>query len=685
MCVRAIPTWKKMITSGKSGLRIAVVAALAFSPTFAQAGAPDLFNASLEDLMNIQVTSVSRKEQKLSNIGGTVFVITQEDIRRSGHTNIPDLLRMVPGADVARIDGGAWAVGIRGYADRFGNKVLVLIDGRTVYSPDFSGVIWNTVDVPLEDIERIEVLCGPGGTVWGANAVNGVISITTMNARNTQGGLITARGGSSESAQGLVQYGGSLGTRGAYRIFGQYFNVESGDFTNGANAADGWHQSHAGFRTDWILSPGDGLTLEGDVSSTEGSETIDTLFSTDLLAQKKTFAAPLNSGNVALLARWTRTLPDGSDFALQSYFNVDHTELWGVDDHLDTLDLDFQSHRKAGARNDIVWGGGLRFTWDKSTPGYAISILPLYPTDYLVNAFFQDEIAFGRSLALTIGSKIEGNTYTGLNYEPSAQLVWSAPHRQTFWISAARAVRQPARLDSSVRIDYDYYAPSSFPGGPLALERIVPGGAIKSEQLRDFEAGYRAQFTNRLSVNAAAYFGFYSNLRTEQPGTPFSNPDPSAPLLIIPLETGNLGSGRSYGGEFLADWKISRRWRISPGYSLLFNYASPTSMVAGTQLYLPAAGPHNQLLLRSLANLTGRLEWDTSLNYVASVQDTRDGLAPAYTRLDTRLGYRFGEAAEVSLVGQNLLTPHHIEFHNEYPTRPAYIDRSVLLKITWRF
>lgn len=659
----------RMITTAKSALLLALMAALAAFPSAEQqVDPPDLTAVSLEDLMNIQVISISKKEQKLSKVGAAVFVITQEDIRRSGATNIPDLLRMVPGVQVSRIDAGAWAVGIRGFADRFGNKVLVLIDGRTVYSPDFSGVIWNSVDVPLEDIERIEVLCGPGGTVWGANAVNGVISITTLSAHATEGGLITTAAGSSEYAQGLAQYGGRLGSAGAYRIFGQYFNVGSDALPNAGDAGDAWHQSHFGFRSDWTLSSRDALTVEGDLLSTDGSETITTLLSNALESGERTLGTPLASANLNLLGRWTRTFSNGSDVAVQGYFNRDHTDMWGVNDHLDTFDLDLNRHFKAGARNDIIWGGGLRFTRDHTLPGYAISLLPLFPADYLANAFFQDEIALSPSLALTIGSKIERNTYTGFNYEPSAQLVWSASARKTVWLSAARAVRQPARLDSSVRIDFGLLP---LPGGLSVLERILPGGAIKSEELQDVEAGYRAQFSGRLSVSAAAFLGFYSDLRTEQPGMPFVNPNPAAPFLVIPVETGNLGFGRNYGGEMFANWKISNHWNISPGYSLLYSFASPGSTVPNTQLYLPATGPRNQFFFRSLANLSRRVEWDTSLAYTGSAPDSRDGVAPAYTRLDTRLGWHFGEAAEISLVGQNLLTPRHLEIHPEYPTTPA--------------
>lgn len=436
------------VLGNKLARRLAVVAVLTPLPGMTQQH--DLSQASLEDLMNIQVTSVSKKEQKLSKVGAAVFVINQGEIRRSGATNIPDLLRMVPGVDVAQIDASNWAISIRGFNDRYASKVLVLVDGRTVYSPDFGGVEWDEQDVPLEDIERIEVIRGPGGTVWGANAVNGVISITTKNAKATEGGLVTAGGGSQESAGGMAQYGGNLGTDGAYRIFGKYSSAGTSEFPNGSAAGDGWHMSHGGFRGDWTLSPEDSLTVEGDMLSTAGSETLTTLLSNALQSGERTLDVPNSVNSANVLSRWSHTLSNGSDISIQIYYDRDDRTLWGIRDILDTVDLDVQHHVKLGARQDIVWGGGYRFTKDSSTPGYAITLLPLYPTDYLANVFFQDEIALGHAVALTIGSKVEHNTYTGFEYEPSAQLVWTATDRQTLgYRRLGPSARRPASIAPS--------------------------------------------------------------------------------------------------------------------------------------------------------------------------------------------------------------------------------------------
>jgi len=669
------------ITGSKYPRRIVLIAIVTGLFSWAQQS-QDLSQASLEDLMNIRVTSVSKKEQKLSKAGAAVFVITQEDIRRSGATNIPDLLRMVPGVEVAQIDASSWAISIRGFNDRYANNVLVLIDGRTVYSPDFGGVEWDEQDVPLEDIDRIEVIRGPGGTVWGANAVNGVINITTKSARATKGGLVTAAGGTQEAASGLAQYGGSLGADGAYRIFGRYSNVGSNAFPNGSNAGDGWHLSHGGFRTDWTLSPQDSLTVQGDMLGTAGSETLTTLFSNTPLLGERTLDAPNSVNSANILSRWTHTFSNGSDVSVQTYYDRDDRKLWGIRDILDTVDLDVQYHLKLGTRHDIVWGGGYRFTKDGSTPGYAITLLPFYPTDYLANIFFQDEIALGHSLSLTVGSKLEHNTYTGFEYEPSAQLVWAATARQTLWLSGARAIRQPARFDRAISIDYGI---EPLGGGAFALLKFAGNTNLKAEELRNIEAGYRAQLNERLSLDATAFLSFYSNLLTHEPGTPYFNQDPSAPYLIIPIELGNLADGRSYGGEVFGNWKVNHRWTISPGYSLLYTNTKLSPAPQGVALNIPGGAPRNQFQIRSLLNVGRHLEWDNSLSYVGELPNSNGGFTPRYARLDTRLGWRIGESTEFSLVGQNLLSPRHLEFYADYPVQPALISRSVFAKVTWRF
>ena len=651
-------------------------------PGAAQTGPRDLTAISLEDLMNIQVTSVSKKEQKLAKAGAPVYVITQEDIHRLGATNIPDLLRMAPGVSVAQIDANSWAISVRGFNDRYADKVLVLIDGRSVFSPDTSGVFWDQQDVPLDDIERIEIIRGPGGTVWGGNAMNGVINIITKNAKNTTGGLINAGFGSSGNARGLVQYGGKIGQTGAYRAFGKYFNNGSSVFPNGTAAADGWHMSHGGFRSDWDLSSRDTLTVQGDLfKSTEG-ETLTTLFSNALPAPR-TLNDRIEVGGGNVLGRWNRTLSNGSDFSVQGYYDQYSRSYIGVRDTLGTTALDFEHHLTLGSRHDIVWGAGYRFTDDRFTRGYAANLLPLHPTDSLYSTFLQDEIRLTNSLWLTVGSKFEHNAYTGFEYEPSAQLVWTPTTRQTFWASAARAIRQPARKDTDVQLDY---ATRPLPNGGFALLQVTGNPNLKAEQLRDFEAGYRAQLTPRLSLDANAFLGLYRNMVEQVPGTPVFTTNPGPPHLIIPLVFTNARRIRTFGTEFFVNWNVSHRWKLSPGFSAIRMKLESDALGTLSQI-VPVIDntPEHQIQVRSSMDLTPRLAWDASIGYAGALRDEGTGPTPGYTRVDTRLGWKVGEFIEISMVGQNLLTSRHAEFPDVYPVHHTQVERSVFGKITWHF
>ncbi len=640
-----------------------------------QTGPPDLSQASLEDLMNIRVTSVSRKEQKLSKTGAAIFVITAEDIRRSGANNIPDLLRLAPGVDVARVDANRWAISIRGFNDQHANKVLVLIDGRSVYSPSFSGVFWDMVDVPLEDIERIEVIRGPGGTVWGANAVNGVINIITKSSAATQGGLIAAGAGSEDHADTLGQYGGTIGQDGDYRVFGRFFDAGHSVFPDGQRAADGWLGGHAGFRSDWNLSPRDGLTVQGDFLKTDESQTITTLFF-NALPLAKTFNDPLTvtAGNV--LARWNHTLANGSTMSLQMYDDYSrHLDLGFVDSQ-NTVDLDFQHHLALGSRNDVVWGLGARAIDSNYGTGYNFTILPSHRFDRLFSAFLQDEVKLTDALSLTFGSKMEHNDFTGFEFEPSAQLVWTPAEKQTVWASAARAIREPSSVDAGILNDL-----AAIPAGPgVAILQAVGNPHIQAEDLRDFEIGYRAQASKRLSLDAAGFASFYRNLESIAALPPYSMTQQGVPYLILPSTFVNGAGARTYGAEFFANWNVASHWRVSPGYSYFHLHIDGDSSGLNPP---PGTSPNHQFQVRSLVDLPHHLEWDSTLGYVSKLAA---GTVPAYARLDCRVGWRVGEFVELSLVGQNLLTPRHSEFSDTfYPLNYTLVERSVFGKVTWRF
>jgi iron complex outermembrane receptor protein len=654
------------------------------SPLPAQKPATDpssLVDSSLEDLMNLEVTSVAKKAEKMSKTAAAIFVISQEDIHNSGATNIPDLLRMVPGVDVAQIDANTWAISIRGFNDRIADKVLVLIDGRTVYTPTTSGVYWDQLDVPLEDIDRIEIIRGPGGTVWGANAMNGVIDILTKDAHNTLGTLLTAGGGSQGSAQALAQYGGSAGQSGAWRVFGDDSNHGNLTASDGKSAAaDGWHLAHGGFRSDWKLSDADSLTVQGDFIQTGEGQTINVVIASQLPLQR-TFndAVSADSGNI--LARWKHKLKSGGDTALQIYFDRYNRVDEGVHEALNTLDLDFQNHVKLGARHDIVWGAGFRLTSDNHTSGYAKTYIPSARTNNLFSTFFQDEIALMDSLWLTVGSKFEHNAYTGFEYQPDAKLLWQPAARQAVWVSIARAVAQVSREDVNLRIDVATYP---TPGANFTLVQVNGRPITQSQQVIDLEAGYRLQLNKQISVDLAAFSSYYRNLTVGVPGDAFTDLDSGTPHIVIPINTMNVARARTYGEEIFGTWTPTPRWKLTPAISAIHLVTSDTQ--GGTSLpELADNTPRFQAQIRSSLILTKNLDWNVAAWHTSRLRDGGDGAVPAWNRLDSRLAWRVTKPLELSVTGQNLLTPRHAEFHNDLDVQRTLVERSVFGKVTWRF
>jgi iron complex outermembrane receptor protein len=566
----------------------------------------DLTQLSLEDLGNIKVTSVDKKEQNLLKVGAAVYVINQDNIRRSGATNIPDVLRMVPGVDVAQLDANIWVVSIRGFSDRFGDKVLVLIDGRSVYTPTSSGVYWDQQDVPLEDIERIEVIRGPGGTVWGANAVNGVINIITKKAKDTPGGLVSAGAGSNEGLQGLTQYGGNIGRIGTYRVFGKYFNVGSLTIPGGPPGADGWHMAHAGFRSDLDLSPRDTMTVEGDLLETSEGETVQVVLANDL-PQQATFNSRTRVGAGNFLGRWNRSLSDRSDISLQAYYdNYDRHEEGGFEER-NTFDLDFQHHLAIGSRNDVVWGLGYRVTGDNLTPKYSKSYVPEERTDNLFTTFLQDEIRLLDSLSLTLGAKVEHNGYTGFEFQPSAQLVWTPTRRQAIWVSAARAIRQPARADTAIRIDV---ATVPLDNGSFGVTQITGDPNRKAEELLGYQVGYRAQATKALSFDIATFSNRYHHLQTDEPGASYVTSSPEPLHTVFPILSTDRAHAQTYGAEVFANWNVTRRWRVSPGYAFVDMNFAPDLSSQDTSVATEAGDtPNHTFQIRSQLSLPRNLSW----------------------------------------------------------------------------
>jgi iron complex outermembrane receptor protein len=650
-------------------------------PVWGQEVKKDLASMSIENLMDIEVTSVSRKEQKLSRIASAIFVITQDEIRRSGATNIPDLLRMVPGLDVAQINGSAWEISSRGLNSQFANKLLVLIDGRTVYSPLFAGVYWDVQDVPLEDIDRIEVIRGPGATVWGANAVNGVINIITKTAKETQGGLLTAGGGTHEAGFGVAQFGGTFRQTTSYRFFMKGFDYNSFPSLSGQDGLDGSDLLHGGFRVDSTLSKQDSLTVQGDLYKGHEGQLASTVALTPPFGQVLAMSSSVSGGNV--LGRWNHTFSPHSDTSLQVYFDRAKRNRVIEEEGVKTFDIDFQHHVGWESRQDFVWGVGYRYISYATTGSLTASFTPASRNLQLFTAFLQDEITLiPDRLFLTIGAKLEHKDSSGFEFQPSARIAWSVSKKDMLWAAYSRARRTPAPTDRG--IDFSLAA---FPGpGGLPVLLTVQGSPnTVSENLDAFEAGYRAQLSATISLDLSTFYNRYGNLTTFDPGSPFLELNPLPPHLNVPLVFANQMHGETHGLEMAVNWKITNRWTLSPGYAFerIHMHTNPGSQDTTSVSTGEGNSPHIQAQLRSTLVLPRGLEWNTSVYFVGRLPAEQ---VPSYTRLDTGITWRASEHLAVSLVGQNLLKDHHQEANSSDQSEfSSLVKRSIYAKFTWQF
>ena len=633
-----------------------------------------LAELSPEQLAEVEVTTASKEPEEVWKTPAAIYVITQEDIRRSGATSIPEVLRLAPGVEVARIDSDRWAVSIRGFGNQFSSSVLVLIDGRSVYTPLFAGVYWDVQDTLLEDIERIEVIRGPGGTIWGANAFNGVINIITKSSKDTHGSLASVVGGNTDQGMGGFRYGGGNGRTFDYRAYGKGF-TRGPEFHPDHNQFDDWRQGRLGFRMDATPDSHDSLTLQGDIYRGEDGDAT-SLGSFSPPSQISIYGNDaVSGGNV--LGRWRRDFSDRSDVQLQAYYDRTNRTAPHYKETRDTFDIDFLHHLILPGRQALLWGVGVRVspsTFTQVIP--TLDFLPHQQTDSIYSGFVQDEIRIVQNkLSLTVGTKLEHNNYTGFEFQPSGRLLWTVTPRQTLWFAVTRAVRTPSRLDDGLQLT-DF-----LKTGPLLYLKAVGNPSLVAERLIGYEAGYRTLITSSLYIDISGFYNYYNDLTNYGPVSVTVQTSP-LPYVLATFPYVNGIAGTAGGFEIAPDWKPVPWWQLKASYSyvnldLRTKIGNPNLSLLDTD---QASSPRNGVVVRSLFNLPKNLEFDQTFRYVSALPAQS---VKAYGTMDVRLGWNASPHFELSLVGQNLFQPHHPEFGGD-PGSLVGIRRSAYAKITWR-
>ncbi len=647
------------------------------SQSSAQTSEAPLRNLSLEQLGNVEITTVSKTPQEVWNTAAAIYVITNDDIRRSGATSIPEILRLAPGLQVERADSDHWAVGIRGFGSQFSRSVLVMIDGRSVYTQLFAGVIWADQDVMLEDIDRIEIIRGPGGTIWGPNAVNGVINIITKKARDTKGALVTASTGNVDRLMGAARYGGQIGNNLQYRVYSKGFN-RGDEFHPDNDPFDDWWNAQGGFRLDWQRSIRDQVTLQADLYQGNQGERASIAFLSPPSQLSIDRVTAVSGGNI--LARWQHDSSSTSGFQVQAYF--DRTNRSGVQyaEGRDTIDLDFSDHFQIAGRNTINWGLGARWSPDnfiQSQP--TVNFAPHQETDHIYTIFVQDEsYLVPKTLSVTLGAKLLHNNYTGFEIQPSGRLLWTPTPHQSMWAAVTRAVRTPSRIDDDIQLLG--YTTTPF---PLFLE-IQGDKTFKSENQLAYELGYRVLAAKQVYVDFAGYYNQYNDL--EGYGTPYLTvaAPPAPPLYVFNVPYANAIKGHALGFEIAPDWKPTSWWQFRGSYSYINialenkpGFPNATANAAQEE----GSSPQNQVYLQSKLDLPKHFEFDQTYRF----QGALDGFGiKSFHTVDLRVGWTYKNRLEFSVAGQNLLSPYHDEFPID-PGPLVGIRRTVLGKIKWKW
>jgi iron complex outermembrane recepter protein len=603
---------------------------------------------SLEELMEIEVTSVSRQPEQQRQIPSAIQVVTNADIRRFGATSIPEALRLASNLHVAQSNAREWAISARGFNNTLANKLLVMIDGRTVYTPLFAGVFWDAQDALLVDVDRIEVISGPGATLWGANAVNGVINVISKSARDTQGLYVEGGAGTELRGFGGARYGDALAPNIHYRVYTKYFNRDDSVNALGNEGSDSWDMVQGGCRLDWEASATGLITVQGDLY-TSPIEQPDTAADTEM-----------SGGN--LLTRWSQELSEKSNIRLQLYYDrTDRRIPNSLTETLDTYDVDFQHSLWLGDRNKAIWGMGYRLTEDDIVNPVTAAILPPDATREWFTGFVQDEIAIVHDiLYVTLGTKVEHNDYTGFEFQPSGRFSWRPSTEHSIWGAVSRAVRSPSRIEA------DFFAPRDPPffllGGPDYV----------SETVWAYELGYRSQAMERISVSLTGFFNAYDDIRSVEQA------NPPAPL---PLVFENRLEGQSYGCELAVDAEVQPWWHLHAGYTgMRVKFWKEPGSTDPNNGGTEGSDPKHIMTMRTSFDLPRRITLGLSGRYVTEIGNND---VPAYGELDVRLAWAPWPSMELSVVGQNLLRDDHAEFG--LPNTRSTIERAVYGKVACSF
>lgn len=632
-----------------------------------QMAATKLVELSLEELSQITISSVSKRDESAFDAPAALYVITAEQIRSSGVTSIPDALRLAPGVHVARIDANKWAISIRGFSDRFANKLLVLQDGQSIYSPFFGGVWWNIQDIMLEDIERIEVIRGSGATLWGSNAVNGVINIITKSARDTVGGLINAGGGTFEKGFGAFRYGAKVGTDSYIRGYAQYFSRNRQTTADGQDRSGGWDNWSGGMRMDWAPTTGTSLILTGNHTSSRSG---DTYFD-----------------NSSLMGRLKRDFSQTSSATLQIAYN--HFELNPTQEPelrssegRDTFDLDLQHSFQPHRMHEVLWGIGYRFYNSRSNVTPSLRMQPSNQSNHLPSLFVQDEITLvPERLKLTLGLRLEHSEYTGYELQPTGRLLWTPNRSNTFWAAVTRAVRNPAQVQDNIEATVATLPPGSLgPGSPEARVRVLGSTSLKAESVLSGEAGYRTQLTPELLLDLALFYTDYQRLVGIAEAAPYM----ASGYLVLPYQAVNNAKGQTWGTELALTWRPLDMVSLTATYSWLeMRMHSDEPPAFRYKISQIGTSPEQQFGLRSGFKLPGNLQLGLWLRYVDRLQ--RDSVG-SYTELDASIIWNPVRQLELALVGKNLLNKYHDEFSSDlfgFPSTRS--ERGMYGKLTWKF